>query len=118
MLRHTLTILCLLAGVGLVVAGAAWTYIYPPQSYWSEDQAREYVDASRALKAAAMREGRRADDPPDAQLAAAQARFDRIKTDLDRAIVRRSYAGPLLVAGGCAVLIAAVWLQRTPRRTD
>ncbi len=118
MFRNSLVVLCLVGGVGMVVAGIAWKHLVPAGSYWSADQAGEYIEATRALKAAAMREDRRADDPPDSQLTAAQTRFDDIKSDLDRAIAARKYSGTLLAIGGVVLVVVAVWLHQSRRTSE
>lgn len=104
--RRILAILFVLLGVGMIGLGATLKTLIPPKSFWSDEQAREYTEASLALKSAATRPDRRMDQAEDPQLASAQARFNKIKRDLDGAIQRRDYGGMLLAGGGVALLFA------------
>jgi hypothetical protein len=111
-------ILCLIAGVGLLTTGLAWRYFFEPTAYWDTQQQQEYVQASRALKEAAYRPGRRASQPPDTQLITAQQRFEEVQAKLDRAIALRSYTGIAIAAVGVLLVAGGMWLIWTNRAAE
>jgi hypothetical protein len=108
--RQIAVALTLIIGIALVAFGATWKLWHRPQMLWSKEQAAEYNDAWRALKVAATSGLRRADPTTDPKLAAAQARYDSIKAELDRAIAYNDYTGTLMAAVGAVVTAIGGWL--------
>src|SRR4051794_30312636 len=95
--RKIAVILLLTFGVILLALGLTWKHWHSPQNFWSKEQATEYTDAWRALKVVAT-SGQRAGDPnSNPKLAAAQARFDAIKSKLDHARTMNDYSGTALI---------------------
>lgn len=118
--RRALGILVSVIGVGLVGVGLSRYLLSPPQSYWSDQQAEEYTAAALELKAVATRPDRPPSGVDDPALAAAQARFDKVRADLERATQRRDYFGMLLGAIGMVLVVAGVgiYLSAPASRTD
>lgn len=111
MARKIVGVLCLVLGVGSLLTSLAWGWIIRADAYWGSAEQQEFVDATRALKEAAYRPGRRADQPIDAELLAAQERFKHIQAKLERATRIHRYGraasgalGSLLLAGGSCLL--------------
>jgi hypothetical protein len=120
MLQRTIAIVLILVGAAMIVVGANAKRFFTPQSYWSNQQAKEYVDASTALKSAATGTIRQPTADKDPKLAAAKQRFDKIQAELDSAIAHRSYTGILLGTSG-AVLLAigvGVFLRAQPVKRE
>jgi hypothetical protein len=117
MTRKVLVVTALLAGLVLIVLGATWKYWHSPQSLWSKEQATEHSAAWRNLKITATSGVRRGDAATDPKLAAAQARFDKINSELEHAKTMHSYAGLIFIAVGIIVVAISAWTllpQATP----
>jgi hypothetical protein len=111
--RQITAILLLATGAVLLVLGVTWNHWHSPQTFWSKEEATEYTDAWRALKAAATSGIRAADPKSDPKLAAAQARFDTIKAKLDHARTLNDHAGTVLTAVGIGLIIGGGLLYRS-----
>jgi hypothetical protein len=118
MLRAIFAILLVLLGIATIGIGVRWKVVFPPQSFWSDAQAREYAEASVALKTTASRPDRPPDQTDDTELASARVRFNKIKGDLDRSIQHREYGGILLAAGGVLLLIAGAAIYAIGNRKE
>jgi hypothetical protein len=101
--RQIAILLSLVIGIALVALGATWKLWHSPQMLWSKEQATEYSDAWRALKVAATSGLRRAD----------QARYDSIKSKLDRAVAYNDYTGTMIAAVGAVMTVVFGWLLWT-----
>jgi hypothetical protein len=99
-----------LVGAVLLAAGIGAKRFFPPQSYWSDEKAHEYVAASTSLKTIATGSIRVPSPASNPSLAAAQERFDRIQAELDRAVARRNYTTVALEAGGAVLSAVGVAL--------
>jgi hypothetical protein len=111
--RQIAVILLSAMGIILLVLGVTWKQWHSPQTLWSKEQAAEYTDAWRALKAAAT-SGIRAGDPnSDPKLAAAQARFDAIKAKLDHARTLNDHTGTALIVTAIGLIVGAGLLYRS-----
>jgi uncharacterized membrane protein YidH (DUF202 family) len=108
--RQVLAVFVILAGVACAVLGVAWKLVVPAHAYWSPTQAQEFNEASVSLKSVATRPDRRASQADDPELDAAQARFDRVQSDLERAIARRDNSGILFIVGGGVLFLCGVTL--------
>jgi hypothetical protein len=115
--RQIATILLFSVGVVLLVLGVTWSRWHSPQTFWSKEQAAEYTSAWRDLKAAATGRGRVPGQQSDPKLAAAQARFDAIKTELDRARTLNDYTGAALIITGVGLIVAGGLLYRSSNKT-
>lgn len=111
MARRVIVFLLSLSGTALLVLGATWSHWHSPQMLWSREQANEYTDAWRALKAAATSGLRPADPKTDPKLAAAQARFDAISAKLQRARAYNDYTATVLCVFGVALALAGGWFH-------
>ena len=120
MAQRIIAIGLILGGAAMIVVGIASKRFFTPQSYWTEQQAQEYVAASTALKTAATGSIRQPSAEHDPKLVAAQQRFDKIQAELDSAIARRDYTGVTLGAGGIALSAAGLvlFLRSQPSRRE
>jgi hypothetical protein len=114
--RQITTILLSAVGTALLVLGATWARWHSPQTFWSKAQAAEYTSAWRELKAAATGRGRVPGQQSDPKLAAAQARFDAIKTELDHARTLNDYTGTALIVTGIGLIVAGGLLYRSSNK--
>jgi len=111
--RQIAAVLLLTIGVVLLLLGVTWKHWHSPTSFWSKEQAAEYTDAWRALKATAT-SGMRAGDPnSNPKLAAAQARFDAIKSKLEHARTLNDYSGTALIVTAIGLIAGAGLLYRS-----
>jgi hypothetical protein len=96
---------------GLIALGLFWNSLFPPASYWSPQQARQYQDAFYAAHAAqdAVDHGKLVHD--GAELQAARERYELIQAELNEARLARGRSGKLLVVGGLILLLATVVLR-------
>lgn len=97
-------------GTLLLALGLGWSSLAPPKLVWSPQQAAEYQAAGEALHAArrstaatGVRPGEDAATSPE--LAAAQARFDKIDSELADAQSRRQRTGAWLVRVALGTMI-------------
>ena len=111
--RQIAVILLSAIGILLLVLGMTWKQWHSPQTFWSKEQAAEYTDAWRALKVAATSGVRAADPNSDPKLAAAQARFDAIKTRLDHARTFNDHTGTALIVTAIGLIVGAGLLYRS-----
>jgi hypothetical protein len=116
MLQRIIAIVVMVVGATLIIVGVNAKRFFSPQSYWSDQQAKEYVAASAALKTAATGTIRLPSAENDPKLIAAQQRFDKIQAQLDSAVSRRDYTGVILGAGGAILVVVglAVFLTARP----
>jgi hypothetical protein len=115
--RQFTTIILSAVGIVLLVLGVTWGRWHSPQTFWSKEQAAEYTSAWRELKAAATSKTRIPDAKSDPKLAAAQARFDAIKTKLDHARTLNDHTGTALIVAGIGLILAAGLLYRSNNKT-
>ncbi len=108
MLLRVVAILLVLLGAAMLMVGVAAKHFFSPKSYWTDQQAKEYVAASTALKTAATGSIRPPSAELDPKLVAAQQRFEKIQAELNSAITRRDYTGVALGVCGAAVFAAGV----------
>src|SRR5690348_7764383 len=103
-----------LAGMGLgalmLMAGVGWSALASPATVWSPQQAEEHQAAGEALHAARRSAAPAAASPEDAtassaELATAQARFDKIDAELAHAQTSRQRTGAWLVRAGLGTMI-------------
>ena len=98
----------IVVGLLLVLAGLAWKPLVPDAWLWSHEQAAEFAAASAELHAAEIQghdHGDASSHPPD--MTRQQARFDRIRTQLEAAQGARSGWGQSLVIAGAVVTALA-----------
>lgn len=100
----------MIAGVILTVGAWSWMVFSKPANVWSLKQAAEFKAANDAVHTARSG-GRHGEDldgnkPDPRYLAAAQARLERIASDLDRARSARDNWGKWGAAAGLALTIA------------
>jgi len=110
---HRICIAGVILGAILVIAGLGWSAVATPAAVWSIEQAAELKAASDAVHAArsGIPETRgsqpvEAGKPDPRYLAAAQARLERINTDLEQARHVRDTWGQWAAAAGLALTIA------------
>jgi hypothetical protein len=118
MFRSNIAVSCLLVGVAITLTGFAWSHLFTPGSYWSSAEQQEYAAAVIAFKSAVHRPGRRADQPPDSKLIAAQSHFDGMQAKLDRAIAMHHHGGTALRAIGVAVACTSGLLLWAAHRAE
>jgi hypothetical protein len=109
--RQIAVILFSIIGIVVVLLGMTWKHWHSPQNSWSKEQAAEYTDAWRALKIVATSGVRPGDPKSNPKLAAAQARFDTIKSKLDHARTFNDHAGAVLIIIGAAVLAGVIFIS-------
>ena len=124
MTRHLITWILALSGVTLIVVGLSWNSLFPPTSYWNEDQAAEYNAAFNAVHTAqdASHHGEVTDHKG---LDEARERFLNIRGDLEhgatsaRPIEQSSHRLRSLSAASClgrAAILAAKRQKRPLKR--
>jgi hypothetical protein len=114
--RQIAVILLFTSGVALLLIGATWKHWHPPQSVWSKEQAAEYAEAWRALKVSATSGIRPGDPNSNPKLAAAQARFDAIKSQLDHARTLNDYTGTALIVTAIGLIAGGGLLYRASNK--
>ena len=92
-------------GVVLVIVGVAWKSFTAPETFWSDEQAKEFAAASDAMHAQTA-EAQEHGSSEDADTAAARDRLARIQGELERARYARDDMGPLLTRIGLVAAIA------------
>lgn len=113
-----LTVSLLVVGVLLLIGSALWSRDLGVNRFYSEEDAREYSESSLALHDAlhASAEHEHAGDTAeDADVAGAQARFNRARDVRDAALSRRTTSASVLKWGGIVVLFggfAAYWYEK------
>jgi hypothetical protein len=101
----------MLAGALMLAAGLGWSAFASPAMVWSPEQAVEHQEAGEALHAARRAAAASVTGISDSateespELAAAQARFDEIDTQLAAAQTRRQRTGVWLVRLGLGAMI-------------
>jgi hypothetical protein len=109
--RRWKPLLCV-AGIGvgllLIVCGLFWRTATTQESFWTEEQAREYKAASDALHAHGETGGAAPAEAGELnpEVAAARERFAQIQAELEEAQFARDKVGPLLVQIGLATAVA------------
>ena len=104
--RMMLAICLVLFGISLIVLGVTWNRWFPAKSYWTTEQAKEYTTAALALKEAADSKTRRRGEPDPPELVAAQARWDKIHSQLAQSQSSRSRSQILVLAVGGVCTVA------------
>ncbi|MCO6045974.1 hypothetical protein NG895_18905 [Aeoliella sp. ICT_H6.2] len=107
-------------GIVMVVCGIAWQQIVPDSVYWSEEDAREFTEASDAVHHArsgpdhdhqhSHGEGEPAADSPE--LEAAKQRLRKLQGELETAQLARQYSGKVVSIVGVAILLTGAALLR------
>jgi hypothetical protein len=105
MMRRLPLIALAIMGIVLVALGVTWKWLHPPESYWSQTQAQQYVEAFAAVHAA--EDGHGAEGATDGDLMAARQRYDSMKSDLDQARTARDRTSNYLTYAGLALLVSA-----------
>src|SRR3954465_7424252 len=111
--RSIVIVLLLTVGVIFLLLGATWKHWHPPQSVWSKEQAAEYTNAWHELKMAATSGVRPGDPNSNPKLAAAQARFDSIKTQLEHARTINDYTGTALIGAAIGLIASSALIYRS-----
>jgi len=96
----------------LVIVGATWKWIYPPESYWSPEQAQALVDAFTEVHQAEDAGAHGPNDPGAADFLAARRRYDTIKDELNQARSARDQTGKYFTIAGLSLLIVTYGLWR------
>jgi hypothetical protein len=111
MTRHLLTSALALLGIALIAVGLSWNSLFPPASYWSEDQAAEYNSAFNAVHTAqdASHHGGVTDHKA---LDDARERFLNIRGDLERAQQARGRSSKAVTVSGLLLLLVALVARR------
>jgi hypothetical protein len=122
MIRRVLVPVIVASGVGLSVAGASWKHWFPPQSYWSQEKARQLVDTSTKLHA--MQDGQHGAEKGAAHsvpaidttaLAAVKQQYESLQNELDRARSARNRTGLYVGALGLALVVLGILIfVKTP----
>jgi hypothetical protein len=94
-----------IVAVALVALGTTWKWFYPPESYWSEEQAQALVDAFSAVHAAEDAAPHGPDDPGGATFLAARRHFDSMRSELEQARSARDRTGRYLAIAGFVLLL-------------
>jgi hypothetical protein len=122
MLRLAVLLMMGLAAVGLLVVGLNWDRIRPPEAYWSQDRAQDYVAAFSAVHATESEAVNGSTYSSTSEFEAVRKRYDEIKGQLDRARSARERGGKLVLASGLLLLLATIALRHywpaPPRRAD
>jgi hypothetical protein len=105
MMRRLSLIALALTGTILIALGVSWKWLRPPEAYWSQKQAQQYVDAFVAVHAA--EDGLGADGAPTTDLIAARQKYDSLKDELDLARTARDRTGNYFSYAGLALLLSA-----------
>lgn len=118
MMRFAVQVLFVI-GIVCLFVGAGWEWLNPPSSYWSEAQAREYLEAYNELHAAQDRELHGSPGNPDQATADghrayldARERYVNLTADLERARQQRKVTGKYLAIGGLAAIAAAILVRQ------
>jgi hypothetical protein len=99
------------ASVGLIAVGVCWNALFPPASYWSEEQAAEYNAAFNAVHAA--QDAHQHGAVPDRDtLSQAHERYLNIRGDLESAQQARSRSSKVATVSGLLMLLAAIVVRR------
>ena len=96
--------------VALLVVGASWKSLYPPESYWSREQAQAFVDAFSAVHQAEDTMEHGPHDPGAAEFLAARHRYDMLKNELNQARSARDRTGIYLAVAGLALFLSVLLL--------
>ncbi|MEX2092916.1 MAG: hypothetical protein WD971_09575 [Pirellulales bacterium] len=97
--------------IGLLVLGLSWNQLFPPESYWSPQQAKEYQDAFRAAHAAQDAVAHGSLSANEAEFEAAHKRYEHVQSELNRAQSARDRTGKYLIVAGLLVLLSTVVLR-------
>jgi hypothetical protein len=128
MTRRVLVPVIVAAGVVLILVGLGWKWLFPPKSYWSQEQARQYLDAYTKLhamqdgqehgpakgtsketsKAASKAAPDAASNKDTASLAEVRQRYESLKSQLERARTARDRTGIYLAAAGTAIVVIGI----------
>jgi hypothetical protein len=92
-------------GVLMVVVGIVWSRVTTPETFWTQDQAKEYSEAKAAATHPTY-DAQASSEERAAQREAAQQRLNQISGEFDRARFAYDRAGPLLVQFGLAAAVA------------
>jgi hypothetical protein len=100
-------------GAVLLVLGVNWERIRPPESYWSQDKAEQYVQAFSDVHAAQDHVEHGNNDPGDGDLDAARERYLTLRQELDRARSTRATTGKALAVMGLVTLLLALLVRNS-----
>lgn len=106
--QRTILISMVVIGVAFVILGTSWKWLHPPESYWSEKQAQQYLDAFTAVHAAEDSHG--TGSAGDTDFVAARQRYDIIKNELDQARSARDRTSNYLTIAGLALFLSVLLL--------
>ena len=110
MLRRLLMPALLISGVAFIFLGLSWKKLYPPSSYWTQEQAKQYELAANAvhdLQHAAEEGASKADI---ASFAEAQRNFAELKKRLENARTAHDRTGQYLAAAGAGLIAAGIFI--------
>lgn len=95
----------------LLLTGVGWKSLFPPKSYWSQEQAQTLSDAFNAVhRAEDIAHG--PGDPGGEAFLAARRRYESLKSELDQVREQRDRTGTYVALGGVALLVASYFLSR------
>jgi hypothetical protein len=124
MSKETLTVVLLLTGLGLLVAGQFWQRDLGFNRGYTDEQAREFMEASRQWHSA-MHAAAHSPEAEDADHAAMQAELEAVENRLeaartirDEALATRTFHARLITFGGLLLVIAGfvmAWRHRSQR---
>jgi len=107
----TLSLLGVVA-VALVILGVSWKWLYPVDSYWSEEKSQALLDAFDAVHAAEDEAVHGSNTLRTSGLLAARRRYDAMKSELNQARTARDRTGAYLASAGLALLLSVFLLLR------
>lgn len=108
MARRIFLPVTLVAGVGLILLGLAWKQLYPPESYWSEEQARQLVDAFAELHNLQHSEETEAAEHGGTSFEKAKEKYHSLKGELESARTAHDRTGSYLAAAGAALIAVGI----------
>ena len=108
MTRRILLPVILAAGVGLILLGLGWKQLYPPTSYWSEQQAQQYMDAFTKLHELQDSDEHGASNQDKVALAAAKENYEKLENQLEYARKAHDRTGSYLAAAGAGLVAIGI----------
>jgi hypothetical protein len=111
MTRQLLVSTLALTGIILIVLGVSWNSLFPPSTYWSDEQTAEYNAAFNAVHTAQDAHLHRT-APDHKVLVEARERYLSIRGELERAQQARTRGSKLATVAGLLLLLSAVIVRR------